>query len=176
MKRKESMRKALAFFSWALTATLATAMAAEGNLRIRTTAWSGGREIPAKYTCTGSGTSPSLQIDGTPAAAKSLVLIVDDPDAPAGLFTHWMVWNMDPKMKMIGEGGLPGGLAGRNDFGENGYGAPCPPSGSHRYYFRVFALDRRLDLAAGSNRRQLDAAMKGHVIVQGEFMGRYSKK
>jgi len=102
---------------------------------------------------------------------------VDDPDAPVGLFTHWLVWNIDPKTAEIAEGSAPSGaVEGRNDFGETGYGGPQPPSGTHRYYFRVYALDRTLDLKAGAKRRELDSAMKGHVIGQGELMGRYSKK
>lgn len=176
MKRKELIWTRSAFLSCILAAGLAAAPAGEGNLKISSTAWQNDGEIPAKYTCSGKGRNPGLQITGTPAAAKSLVLIVDDPDAPAGLFTHWMIWNMDPKMKEIGEGGVPAGVVGRNDFGENSYGAPCPPSGSHRYYFRIFALDQQLGLAAGSSRPQLDAAMKGHVLAQAELIGRYSKK
>ncbi|HJX25590.1 MAG TPA: YbhB/YbcL family Raf kinase inhibitor-like protein, partial [Chthoniobacterales bacterium] len=110
-----------------------------------------------------------------PAEAKSLVLIVDDPDAPGGLFTHWLIWNIDPKVTEIAEGSAPIGMQGKNDFGKSGYGGPCPPSGTHRYYFKIFALDSDLDLAAGSKRAQLDAAMRGHVIAQGEMMGRYSR-
>ena len=102
---------------------------------------------------------------------------MDDPDAPVGLFTHWLVWNVDPKTAEVTEGSAPSGaVEGRNDFGEIGYGGPQPPSGTHRYYFRVYALDRTLYLKAGAKRRELDSAMKGHVIGQGELMGRYSKK
>ncbi|HJT45699.1 MAG TPA: YbhB/YbcL family Raf kinase inhibitor-like protein, partial [Chthoniobacterales bacterium] len=111
------------------------------------------------------------------AEAKSLALIVDDPDAPGGLFTHWLVWNIDPKTSEIGEGSSPrGGVQGSNDFGETGYGGPQPPSGTHRYYFKIFALDAILDLKPGAKRHDLDAAMKNHVLAQGQLMGRYSKK
>jgi len=92
------------------------------------------------------------------------------------LFTHWLVWNIPPQTNSIEEGSAPKGLQGTNDFGKSGYGAPCPPSGMHRYYFRVFALDRELDLRSGAKRSQLDAAMKGHVIAQGELIGRYARK
>jgi Raf kinase inhibitor-like YbhB/YbcL family protein len=111
-----------------------------------------------------------------PAAAESLVLIVDDPDAPGGLFTHWIVWNISTQTNSIAEGSAPKGVQGTNDFGKSGYGGPCPPSGSHRYYFKVFALDKELDLSVGSKRAQLNAAMKSHVIAQGELMGRYSRQ
>ena len=163
--------------TWWLALASATACLAAGggSMKISSTAFAPGANIPAQYTCDGANTSPALQIQGVPAEAKSLVLIMDDPDAPTGLFTHWMVWNMDPKMGAIGEGGTPAGTNGRNDFGENHYGGPCPPSGTHRYFFRILALDRKLDLAAGASRKQLDAAMKGHVVAQGELMGRYAR-
>lgn len=134
-------------------------------------------DIPPQYTCDGANVSPPLRWSGTPEGTKSLALIVDDPDAPVGLFTHWLAWNIDPKTTDIPAGNAPGGaVQGKNDFGETGYGGPQPPSGTHRYYFKVFALDRTLDLKAGAKRRDLDAAMKGHVIAQGQLMGRYSKK
>lgn len=132
--------------------------------------------IPSKFTCDGCYTSPPLQITGVPSEAKTLVLIVDDPDAPGGLFTHWLVWNIPSQTHSIAEGSAPKGVHGTNDFGKSGYGAPCPPSGTHRYYFRVFALDRELTLPAGAKRSQLNGAMKGHVVAQGELMGRYSRK
>ena len=145
-------------------------------MEVTSSAFKDGGDIPSKFSCDGANTSPPLQISDVPAAAKTLVLIVDDPDAPSGLFTHWMVWNLSPQTSTISEGSAPGGVHGTNDFGKSGYGGPCPPSGTHRYYFRVFALDRKLDLANGAKRSQLDAAMKGHVTAQGELMGRYSRK
>lgn len=101
---------------------------------------------------------------------------MDDPDAPTGLFTHWLVWNIDPKTKSVDEGGSPGGSIGTNDFGKTGYGGPCPPSGTHRYFFKIFALDQTIDLSAGAKRKQLEAKMKGHIIAQGELMARYARK
>lgn len=145
------------------------------KMKITSSAFSAGGNIPSKFTCDGSDTNPALQIEGVPAEAKSLVLIVDDPDAPVGLFTHWLVWNIDPKATAFSEGNAPAGTQGTNDFGKSGYGGPCPPSGTHRYFFKVFALDRQLDLAAGAKRKQVDAAIKGHVIAQGELMARYSR-
>jgi hypothetical protein len=101
---------------------------------------------------------------------------VDDPDAPGGLFTHWLVWNIDPKKASMPEGAAADRTQGKNDFGKTGYGGPCPPSGSHRYYFRVYALNQQLSLHSGAQRKEVDAAMKGRVIAQGELMGRYARK
>jgi Raf kinase inhibitor-like YbhB/YbcL family protein len=145
------------------------------NVKITSPAFQTGGNIPKQFTCDGADTNPPLHIEGAPPEAKNLALIVDDPDAPGGLFTHWIVWNIDPKTTTIGEGSVPSGVQGKNDFGKSGYGGPCPPPGTHRYFFKIFALDRQLDLPAGSKRAQLDAAMKGHVIAQGELMGRYSR-
>lgn len=146
-------------------------------MKIMSPAFQEGGTIPDKFSKNGQNVSPELRITGAPAEAKSLALIVDDPDAPVGLFTHWLVWNIDPKTAGIAEGRAPSEAAqGRNDFGEIGYGGPKPPSGTHRYFFKIFALDRTLDLKPGAKRLEVDAAMKTHVIAQGEFMGRYSKK
>ena len=149
--------------------------AGEKKMKITSSAFQQGGSIPSKFTCDGADTSPVLQIQEIPPVAKSLALIVDDPDAPSGLFTHWIVWNIPPQTSTIAEGSAPKGVPGTNDFGKSGYGGPCPPSGTHRYFFKVFALDRELDLPAGGKRSQLDAAIKGHVIAQGELMGRYSR-
>ena len=145
-------------------------------MKITSSAFQEGGNIPSKFTCDGGNASPPLQITGVPSEAKTLVLIADDPDAPGGLFTHWLVWNIPAQTNSIAEGSVPKGVHGTNDFGKSGYGAPCPPSGTHRYYFRVFALDRELTLPAGAKRSQLDGAMKGHVVAQGELMGRYARK
>ena len=145
-------------------------------MKITSSAFQESGNIPAKFTCDGSDTSPPLQISGVPSEAKSLVLIADDPDAPGGLFTHWLVWNIPPQTSSIPEGSTPQAAQGTNDFGKSGYGGPCPPSGTHRYSFKVFALDRELDLRPSAKRTQLDASMKGHVIAQGALMGRYSRK
>jgi Raf kinase inhibitor-like YbhB/YbcL family protein len=151
------------------------AQAAE--MKITSQAFQNGGNIAAKFSREGGNVSPPLKIEGVPAKAKSLLLIVDDPDAPGGLFTHWLVWNIDPKTTLIPEGSAPkGGVEGTNDFGSVGYGGPQPPSGTHRYYFKIFALDQMLDLPAGAKRRDVDEAMKGHVVAKGELMGRYSAK
>lgn len=160
-----------------LIGAIAVAAAGGAKMKITSSAFQEEGNIPSKFTCDGSDASPGLNFSGAPPEAKSLALIVDDPDAPSGLFTHWIAWNIDPKTGSIGESSSPAGaVQGTNDFGKSGYGGPCPPSGAHRYYFKIFALDRALDLKPGARRKELDAAMSGHVIAQGELMGRYSRR
>jgi Raf kinase inhibitor-like YbhB/YbcL family protein len=158
-------------------ATMALSLLAAGGekMKIMSSAFQEGANIPSKFTCDGGDVSPPLQIGGVPSAARSLVLIVDDPDAPGGLFTHWIVWNIPTQTTTIAEGSAPKGVQGTNDFGKTGYGGPCPPSGTHRYFFKIFALDRELDLPAGAKRAKLDAQMRGHVIAHAEWMGRYAR-
>ncbi|HET7227967.1 MAG TPA: YbhB/YbcL family Raf kinase inhibitor-like protein [Chthoniobacterales bacterium] len=150
---------------------------AASSVSVATSAFQAGGDIPAKFTCNGANVNPALKINGVPNEAKSLVLIVDDPDAPRALFTHWILWNIDPKTTDIGENSVPaGGVQGTNDFGKRNYGGPCPPSGTHRYFFKIFALDMKLDLKPGARRADLDAAMKSHILAQGELMARYAHK
>jgi Raf kinase inhibitor-like YbhB/YbcL family protein len=171
------MQKAIIPGALAVALAAIVSFAAGGaRMKITSSAFQQGGNIPSKFSCDGANTSPPLQISDVPSGAKSLVLVVDDPDAPSGLFTHWTVWNIPPQTSTIAEGSTPKGVQGTNDFGKSGYGGPCPPSGAHRYYFKIFALDRELDLPSGAKRSQLDAAMKGHVIAQGQLMGRYSRK
>ena len=145
-------------------------------MKITSSAFQEGGNIPSKFTCDGANVNPPLHIEQVPAQAKSLALIVDDPDAPGGLFIHWLVWGIDPKTTEIAENGVPpNAVQGKNGFGKTGYGGPCPPSGTHRYYFRVYALDVA-QVQVGSTRADLDRAMQGHIIGQGQLMGRYSKK
>jgi Raf kinase inhibitor-like protein, YbhB/YbcL family len=171
------MQKAIIAGAVAIALVAIVSFAAGGaKMKITSSAFQEGASIPSKFSCDGADSSPPLQIAEVPSGAKSLALIVDDPDAPSGLFTHWMVWNIPPQTSTVAEGSAPKGVHGANDFGKSGYGGPCPPSGTHRYYFKIFALDRELDLPSGAKRSQLDAAMKGHVVAQGELMGRYSRK
>jgi Raf kinase inhibitor-like YbhB/YbcL family protein len=162
-----------------LAALIAIGLAANvcaGELKVTSPSFRNGDNLPTKFSHEGGNSSPPLRIEDVPANAKSLVLVVDDPDAPGGLFTHWILWNIDPKTGAIPEGGAPKGAAeGTNDFGETAYGGPQPPAGTHRYYFKIFALDQPLNLPAGAKRREVDKAMKGHVIAQGQLMGRFSK-
>ena len=171
------MRNAIMGSAAAMLLAVVTAIAAgEATIKVTSSAFQEGGNIPSKFTCDVSDTSPPLQIAGVPSGAKSLVLIVDDPDAPGGLFTHWLAWNIPPQTGSIAEGSAPKGVQGANDFGKSGYRGPCPPSGTHRYSFKIFALDRELELRSGAKRSQVDAAMKGHVIAQGELIGRYARK
>ena len=159
-----------------LLAVIASFAAEGAKMKITSFAFQEGGNIPSKFTCDGSDISPPLQITGVPSEAKSLVLIADDPDAPSGLFTHWLIWNIPPQTNSISEGSAPKGVHGTNDFGKPDYKGPCPPPGTHRYSFKIYALDRELDLRGGAKRSQLDAAMKGHVVAQGVLVGRYARK
>ncbi len=134
-----------------------------------------GQAIPAKFADKGGNRSPQLLVGSVPLHAKSLVLIVDDPDAPAGLWTHWLLWNIPPGVVVLDEGQVPrGAVQGKNSFGNARYDGPAPPSGTHRYFFHVFALDTKLSLAEGASRGELEAAMKGHIVGSAEFYGTYS--
>jgi len=170
------MPKLIGTGALAIALAIVSFASGEAKMKITSSAFQDGGNIPSKFTCDGGDINPPLQIAEVPSGAKSLALVVDDPDAPSGLFTHWMVWNISPQTNTIAEGSTPKGVHGINDFGKSGYGGPCPPSGTHRYYFKIFALDRELDLPPGTKRNQLVAAMKGHVVAQGELMGRYSRK
>ena len=144
---------------------------------IESAAFKNGREIPSKYTCDGEAINPPLSIKDVPRGAKSLALIVDDPDAPAGTWDHWVLWNIPPEVKEIAEGSTPmGAVVGKNSWPANAYGAPCPPSGSHRYYFRLYALNSLLDLPPDSNSKDLRNAMEGHVLAEAELIGTYQRK
>ena len=131
--------------------------------------------IPSKYSCQGQNINPPLKIDSVPAEAKSLVLIVDDPDTPEGTWVHWLLWNIDPGQENIDEGSIPlGAQRGTNSFGNLDYGGPCPPSGTHRYYFKLYALDQEIDLPVGSKREDLDKMIEGHIVATAELVGLYT--
>ena len=144
------------------------------GMTISSSAFSDGQSIPAKYTCDGSDTSPPLAFASIPAGAKSLALVVDDPDAPGGTFDHWIVWNIPPNTTTVAEGQSPKGVAGRNGFGKDRYGGPCPPGGEHRYFFKAYALDTVLALSRGTTREMLEREMKGHVLDAATLMGKYA--
>ncbi len=145
-------------------------------LNVTSPAFQDGESIPRQYTCDGKDVNPSLVFGNIPREAKSLALIVDDPDAPGRVWVHWVVWNIDPKTKEIKEGSSPSGaIQGKTDFGKNRYGGPCPPSGTHRYYFKLYALDAFLDINSNSTKVDLERAMKGHILAEGMLMGRYKR-
>jgi len=152
------------------------------SFALKSTAFSHGGEIPKRYRCDGADISPALSWEDLPAGTLSLALIADDPDAPGGTWTHWLIWNISPQSAQLPED-LPavaalddGERQGKNDFQRMGYGGPCPPPGkTHRYFFKLYALDSRLDLQAGAARNELELAMKGHVLAQADWMGTYRR-
>ena len=131
--------------------------------------------IPSEFTCDGSGVSPPLTISDVPKNTKSLVLISDDPDAPVGTWDHWVSFNIPPSTTQIPKGTEPKGVAGKNSWGKEGYGGPCPPSGTHRYLFKLYALDIGLNLPPGSAKKDIEIAMKGHIIEKTELTGLYKR-
>lgn len=145
-------------------------------MNIRSSGFANNQPIPAKYTCDGQNINPPLEFTDVPNNGQSLALICDDPDAIAGIWTHWLVWNIDPRTAQIAENNVPtGAIQGRTSSGGNIYHGPCPPSGTHRYFFRVFALDLKLDLAADADKTSLEEAMKGHIIEEAELIGLYER-
>jgi len=144
------------------------------ELTITSPAFENNKSIPSKYTCDGDDVNPTLNIEGIPKETKSMVLIVDDPDAPMGTWDHWIVWNIPPTNK-IEENSVPG-TEGLNDFRKHSYGGPCPPSGTHRYFFKIYALDTKLDLNPNSRKKDVENAMKDHILAKGELVGLYSRR
>ena len=132
--------------------------------------------ILENYTCDGDDVSPPLEFNGAPENAKSLVLIMDDPDAPVGTWAHWIIFNISPKIKKIEENSVPkGAVQGKNSWGKNSYGGPCPPSGIHRYFFKLYALDSILNLGSNAKKEDVERAMQGHILAKGELVGLYSR-
>lgn len=144
-------------------------------MEVTSAVFKNGETIPKKYTCNGRNLSPPLTFKDVPEDAESLALIVDDPDAPMGTWVHWVVWNMESSICGISEGELIKAEKGKNDFGKLNYGGPCPPRGTHRYYFKLYALDKLLNLREGSSKKQLEKAMKGHIIEEAQLVGLYSR-
>ena len=132
--------------------------------------------IPSKYTCDGENVNPPLLIGDVPENAKSLVLIVDDPDASRGAFVHWTVWNIDPHIEEIKENSHPlNAVEGRTDFGRPGYGGPCPPSGTHRYFFKLFALSTTLDIDISTEAADLEREIEDNILAKTQFVGLYRR-
>ena len=148
--------------------------------QITTAAFRDGGSIPKKFTCDGPDVSPALSWSDPPAGTKSLVIIADDPDAPGGMWVHWLLYDLPADTRKLPEGLakdrelLNGALQGRNDFGKIGYNGPCPPRGSeHRYFFKLYALDSKTGLKAGATKSDLERAMKGHILAQTQLIGAY---
>jgi len=146
----------------------------EGAMKITSAAFSDNQMIPRKFTCQGDDVNPPLAINAVPAGTRSLALIVDDPDAPMGTWVHWVVFNIPPDTTSIGENSIPGEPAG-NNFGRPNYGGPCPPSGTHRYFFKIYALDTLLQSADISSKADLEQSMAGHILGQAQLIGLYQK-
>ncbi|MBS3104901.1 YbhB/YbcL family Raf kinase inhibitor-like protein [Candidatus Woesearchaeota archaeon] len=144
-------------------------------MELTSSAFTHNSAIPSEYTCDGNDLSPELMISDVPSNAKSLVLISDDPDAPVGTWDHWVVFNIPPLTASIPKGTEPKGTAGKNSWGRTGYGGPCPPSGTHRYFFKLYALDTTLNLPQGAAKKDLEKAMQGHIVAQAQLMGNYKR-
>jgi Raf kinase inhibitor-like YbhB/YbcL family protein len=152
------------------------------SLQISSTAFSAGETIPKKFTCNGPDASPALRWNEPPANTQSFALIMDDPDAPVGTWVHWVLFDLPADTRELAEGVAKqdqlanGARQGRNDFGKIGYGGPCPPPGKpHRYFFKLYALDAKLNLKAGATKAEVERAMKGHILAQGEMIGKYGR-
>ncbi len=152
------------------------------EIKITSSAFEDGGLIPAKYTCDGADVSPPLQWDAVPEGTKSIALICDDPDAPMGTWVHWVLFNLPSNAKELvenipAEETLPNGAKqGVSDFGRIGYGGPCPPGGTHRYFFKIYALDTEVGLQAGADKRRLLKTMEGHILEQGQLIGKYKRQ
>ena len=146
------------------------------SLTLTSEAFANGQSIPAKYSCVGKNISPTLAWDKPPAGTKSFALIVDDPDAPMGTWVHWVLFNIPPSTASLQENANSSTMsAGKNSSGNTRYDGPCPPSGTHRYFFKLYALDSTLSLSPGATKEQVLKAMEGHILAQGELMGTFSK-
>jgi Raf kinase inhibitor-like YbhB/YbcL family protein len=143
---------------------------------LESSAFGNAQAIPNRHSCEGEDLSPPLRWSNAPGGARSLALVVDDPDAPGGVFTHWLAWGLDPDAAGLGEG-EPAPREGQNDFGTRGYRGPCPPPGHgrHRYVFRLYALDAEPELAAGAAKAELEQAIAGHVLTTAELVGTYER-
>ena len=155
---------------------------AKMEMKVTSPAFASEGMIPSKYTCDGDDVSPALTWEGIPEGTKSIALINDDPDAPRGTWVHWVLFNIPANVSELAEDVPPdkklanGAKHGMNDFRKYGYGGPCPPSGTHRYYFKVYALDAELALEPGITKAELEKAMKGHILAQGQLMGKYKRQ
>ncbi len=152
------------------------------TIQVTSTAFAEGELIPPDYTADGPNISPPLQWQGVGESAVSIALINDDPDAPMGTWVHWVLYNLPGDTTSLPENIPPkemldnGGVHGTTDFGRIGYGGPAPPSGTHRYYFKIYALDSMLDLAPGATKDEVEEAMKGHILAEGQLMGKYKRQ
>lgn len=146
------------------------------SLSVLSPAFNDGADIPVKYTCDGENLSPPLSWSGVPEVAQSLVLVADDPDAPVGTFVHWVLFDISSGLDSLTEGTADIGTEGENSFRQLGYDGPCPPQGStHRYFFKLYALDQPTNLEHGATKNEVEEAMQDHVLANGELMGKYGR-
>lgn len=151
----------------------------ESMFELHSSAFKHGEAIPRRYTCDGEDISPPLAWSGAPTGTRSFVLICDDPDAPVGVWDHWILFNIPATVNALPEGvaeRTDGSLYGKNSWRRLDYGGPCPPSGVHRYFFKLYALDTELSLKAGASKREVERAMQGHILAQAELMGTYTRR
>jgi hypothetical protein len=146
-----------------------------GDMILSSSAFEDNQTIPSQYTCDGANVSPPLSFRNIPGNTKSLALIMDDPDAPMGTWVHWLVWNIPANTTGFSQGENITYLQGKNDFGSFDYGGPCPSSGTHRYFFKLYALDAMLQLNKGSTKKQLESAMSGHILEEAQLIGTYER-
>ncbi len=166
-----------------LTVSILTGLKIYGGtgMEIKSSAFKQGEFIPPKYTCDGADVSPPLEWNNAPAGTKSFALICDDPDAPRGSWVHWVIYNIPTGTSMLPENiskdkqPSTGGMQGTTDFKKIGYGGPCPPGGTHRYFFKLYALDCAINLSPGATKQQLLDSIKGHVLAESQLMGKYSR-
>lgn len=145
------------------------------TMKVESPDFKDGTSIPADFTCDGFNMNPNLILKEVPKEAKSIAIIMDDPDAPSGTFVHWLAWNISPAMIRISAGERLKAIQGKNDFGKLKYGGPCPPSGTHRYFFKLYALDTFIGLKEGSTKQELENAMKDHILAEAKIMGTYKR-
>ncbi len=145
-------------------------------LTLTSQAFTAKKQIPGRFTCDGQDINPSLEWNSAPIGTQSMALIMDDPDAPVGTWVHWLLWNIQPGTRHINENSVPdGAIQGLNSWKRNSYGGPCPPSGTHRYFLKLYALDIVLNLPRSATKAELENAMQGHILAKAELMGTYSR-
>lgn len=167
---------------WALSCSTHPQQTAPLTLQLTSTDFSSGGDIPKRFTCEGDDTSPALQWKEPPAGTQSFALIAVDPDAPVGTWVHWVIYDLPPTQRSLAqnfpktEQSNDGSRQGTNDFKMIGYGGPCPPPGTpHRYFFKLYALNIKLNLEPGATKKEVERAMQGHILARGEYLGRYSR-
>jgi len=175
------MNRTLSVFTLSLSLALMPAGRGAGAFELSSTAFKAGEPIPTRHSCKGEDVSPPLAWSGAPKATRSFALICDDPDAPLATWIHWVYYDIPASVYALPEAigpaekPSPGGTSGKNSFRKAGYGGPCPPFGTHRYFFRLYALDTVLGLKAGATKKELVKAMNGHILGRAELMGTYRK-